>query len=94
MSISSEITRIINNIAAAYTAASNKGATIPQAQTSANLATCIGSITTGGGGGSGNYEHVLTIENIMYGGTAETENSAVSAACNDISQFLFGTNNS
>lgn len=47
MSIASEITRINNNIAAAYTAASGKGATLPATENSANLATCIGSISGG-----------------------------------------------
>lgn len=47
MTIASEITRINGNIAAAYTAANNKGATIPATQNSANLATCIGTISTG-----------------------------------------------
>jgi len=54
MTIASEITRINNNIAAAYTACNNKGATMPVTQNSANLATCIGSIT-GGGGSSTKY---------------------------------------
>lgn len=49
MSIETEITRINNNIAAAYTAASGKGATLPETENSANLATCIGSISGGGG---------------------------------------------
>ena len=49
MSIASEITRINNNISAAYTACSDKGATMPQTQNSANLADTIGSIPTGGG---------------------------------------------
>lgn len=49
MSISSEITRINQNIASAYTACNNKGATMPQTQNSANLAATITSITTGGG---------------------------------------------
>ena len=49
MSISSEITRINQNIASAYTACNNKGATMPQTQNSANLAASITSITTGGG---------------------------------------------
>ena len=48
MSISSEIQRIQTNIANAYTVAGNKGATIPQSQNSANLATTIQSIPTGG----------------------------------------------
>ena len=47
MSIASEIQRIKNNIANAYTNCSNKGATIPSTQNCANLATCINSIPTG-----------------------------------------------
>ena len=50
MSVASEITRINNNIASAYTAVSNKGGTLPQTQNSANLATAINSISGGGGG--------------------------------------------
>lgn len=46
MTIASEITRINNNIADAYTACNNKGATIPATQNSANLATTIGTIPT------------------------------------------------
>lgn len=53
MSIASEITRINNNISAAYTAVSNKGGTLPQTQNSANLATAIGTISGGGGSGEG-----------------------------------------
>lgn len=49
MSIASEITRINNNIASAYTACDNKGATMPQTQNSANLANTINSIPEGGG---------------------------------------------
>lgn len=45
MTVSSEITRIEGNIAAAYTAASAKGATLPATENSDNLATCIGTIT-------------------------------------------------
>lgn len=48
MSITSEINRIKGNIADAYTAADGKGATLPVTQDSANLASCISSITTGG----------------------------------------------
>lgn len=51
MSISSEITRISNNIAAAYTALDEKGATLPESQNSANLADTIASVPSGGGGG-------------------------------------------
>ena len=50
MSIASEISRIKNNIASAYTACGNQGATIPTSQNSANLANCISSIS-----GSGTY---------------------------------------
>lgn len=44
MSIASEISRINQNIAAAYTACSEKGATMPTAQNSAHLADTIDSI--------------------------------------------------
>lgn len=50
MTVASEILRIKNNIASAYTACSNQGATMPTTQNSANLANCIGSIS-----GSGTY---------------------------------------
>ena len=44
MSIASEITRINGNISSAYSAAQARGATLPQAQNSANLADTILSI--------------------------------------------------
>ncbi|MBR1533836.1 MAG: hypothetical protein IJ639_05700, partial [Ruminococcus sp.] len=47
MSIASEISRINQNIAAAYTACQNKGATMPQTQNSANMAAAIASLSTG-----------------------------------------------
>lgn len=47
MSIASEITRINTNIAAAYSACDDKGATMPQTQNSANLANTIDSIPQG-----------------------------------------------
>lgn len=47
MSIASEITRIKGNIADAYTACDNKGATMPVTQNSDNLADCIDSIKKG-----------------------------------------------
>lgn len=50
MSIASEILRIKNNIASAYTECSNQGATMPTNQNSSNLANCINSIS-----GSGTY---------------------------------------
>lgn len=48
MSISQEIQRIKTNIANAYTQANEKGATLPEQQNSANLASTIESIQTGG----------------------------------------------
>ena len=48
MSIASEITRINNNIANAYSKVSEKGGTLPITQNSANLASAINSIQTGG----------------------------------------------
>ncbi len=47
MSISSQITRITNAVAAAYAKCRAKGATMPQSETVANLAACIDSITGG-----------------------------------------------
>lgn len=49
MSISSEIQKIISNLADCYTACSDKGATLPQEENLDNLATTISSITGGGG---------------------------------------------
>lgn len=49
MSIASEITRINNNIASAYSKVEEKGGTLPETQNSANLATAIDSISGGGG---------------------------------------------
>lgn len=46
MTIASEIQRIKTNIANAYTACDNKGATMPATQNSANLASCVSSIPT------------------------------------------------
>lgn len=48
MTIASEVTRIKTNIAQAYTALEEKGATIPEVKNSDNLSDAIGSITTGG----------------------------------------------
>lgn len=48
MSIASEITRINNNIASAYTAIGTAGGTVPASANSANLATAIASIPSGG----------------------------------------------
>lgn len=48
MSIASEIDRIKTNIANAYTACEEKGATMPTVRNSANLLNCISSVTGGG----------------------------------------------
>ena len=50
MSITSEIARIKNRINSVYQTCGSKGATLPEIQNSANLADCISSLTTGGGG--------------------------------------------
>lgn len=51
MSIASEVQRIKNVVAAAYTAAERKGAEMPEQQNVSNLSGTIESITGGGGGG-------------------------------------------
>jgi hypothetical protein len=48
LSIASEISRINHNIAAAYTACSEKGATMPVTENSDNLADTIATISGGG----------------------------------------------
>ena len=69
MSVADQINRIKTNIANTYTAAQAKGATMPQAQNSDNLAACVQSITTGGGGGSTQFG--LTAEQML--GTLDGE---------------------
>ena len=68
MSVADQINRIKTNIANTYTAAQAKGATMPQTQNSDNLATCIQSITTGGGGST---QFGLTAEQMV--GTLDGE---------------------
>ena len=50
MSIASEIQQLQSNLSDSYTACQNKGATMPTDQNFDNLATCISTIQTGGGG--------------------------------------------
>lgn len=50
MSIATEITKLNTNLTNSYTACNNKGATMPADQNFDNLATCISTIPTGGGG--------------------------------------------
>ena len=68
MTIASEITRINGNIAAAYTALSDKGATMPATQNSANLANTVASIPAGGGD---------TVTAVNYTGSAITAGDKV-----------------
>ena len=63
MTISSEITRIKTNIESAYVRLNEKGATIPEEKTSANLATCITSIPSGG---TVNNQDKTIVENGTY----------------------------
>ena len=69
MSVADQINRIKTNIASTYTAAQAKGATMPQTQNSDNLAACIQSITTGGGGGGTQFG--LTAEQML--GTVDSD---------------------
>ena len=77
MSITSEINRINNNIAGAYTAISAKGGTLPTTQNSANLATAINSISGGSvpsgvitySQGSGNNSKNITFSGDWGGGS-------------------------
>ena len=60
MSIASEIQRIKNNIASAYTACTNKGATLPVAQNISNLASTISSIS-----GNTSSKYGLTMDSVF-----------------------------
>lgn len=60
MSIASELTALNGYILGAYDEISDKGGTVPQNKNMANLATAIGSISSGGGV-SGLYTGVVTI---------------------------------
>lgn len=54
----------------------------------------INQIVSGGGsGGTDEYANVIGIENTIKG-TTYVESTEITTACNQISQFLFGTNNS
>ena len=69
MSVETQIERIKTNISNAYASAEAKGATIPEVKNSENLASCVDSITTGGGGGSTQFG--LTAEQML--GTVDGE---------------------
>ena len=68
MSVETQIERIKTNISNAYASAEAKGATMPEVKNSENLASCVDSITTGGGGGT---QFGLTAEQIL--GTLDGE---------------------
>ena len=92
MSIASAIQSKQQQVAAAYTACNNKGATLPSTQNLNNLATCIGTITGGGSSGTP-YTTIVALENTMRG-TSEVASDEEAQACDDISLFLYGTTNS
>ena len=79
MSVADQITRIKTNIADTYTAAQAKGATMPQTQNSDNLAACVQSITTGGGGGT---QFGLVISDVLgtVDGTGAVSRTTISNA--------------
>ena len=60
MSIATQITRINNNIKAAYSSLENKGAVLPQSQNSTNLANAIDSVSTDPLPSGGTAGQVLT----------------------------------
>lgn len=78
MSIQSQINRIKSNLAAAYTAAQSKGASMPSSQNSANLAATISSITAGTGivtfkGTWNESNNSITFDNIPSSSTPYSE---------------------
>ena len=87
MSISSEISRISQNVSAALTAIANKGVTVPSGSNSDDLATLIGQIQTGGGG-TGAVSIVDTPD--AAGGTVRTitavDISDTTAVAGDVAQ--------
>lgn len=84
MTIASEITRIKTNIANAYSSASDKGATLPDVRNSDNLASCIDSISSGGGSLS---KYGATIDNFI--GNVD-ENGTYVASSNPANIVLSG----
>ena len=53
----------------------------------------INQIVKGSGGGVDEYANYITIENTLKG-TTYVESTEIATACDQISYFLFGTNNS
>lgn len=91
MSIASEITRINNNIAASYTAVNNKGGTLPATQNSANLATAIASIPSGGGGYTEfpNYQVVNGVASKRSGALTGSEFSNITSVDDSGFRYAF-----
>lgn len=87
MSIQSEINRIKNNLAAAYTAASEKGATMPSQQNSANLASTISSVSTAGGSSSRGFAVTVT------GGTVEDMTFTANFTPREVLEAVLATEN-
>lgn len=87
MSIQSEINRIKNNLAAAYTAASEKGATMPSQQNSANLASTISSVSTAGGSSSRGFAVTVT------GGTIEDMTFTANFTPREVLEAVLATEN-
>ena len=89
MTIASEITRINGNIAAAYTAAGNKGATMPVTQNSTNQATCIGTISGGGYSEFPSYQVSNGVASRRSGVLTGTEFSGISSVGDYGLQYAF-----
>ena len=53
----------------------------------------INSVISAGGGSTDEYANYIIIENALKG-TSYVESTEIATACNQISQFLYGTNNS
>lgn len=53
----------------------------------------INTVIQGGSGGTDEYANYIIIENAIKG-TSYVESTEIATACNQISQFLYGTNNS
>ena len=81
MTIASEITRIKTNIENAYAKAEEKGARIPEVKNSENLASCVETITNGGGSGGG-YTEVARYQ--VVDGNAILSTRDITGAFDDI----------
>ena len=97
MSIASEISKLISNLADCYTACTNKGATLPANENFDNLATCISSIS-GGGGGNQYYRYTVegspTISNGEVSDFSDSDYLSIPVVYNDtdsgqIIEFMF-----